>query len=45
MAEPPNEQRGKGTPTTGKIPVTIATFIKILRKKLEIKLIPNNLEK
>ena len=34
IAEPPKEQSGKGTPTTGIIPVTIPTLINILKKKM-----------
>ena len=45
IAEPPKEQSGKGTPTTGIIPVTIPTLINILKKKLVIKLIPKIFEK
>ena len=45
MADPPYEQRGNGTPTTGIKPVTIATFIKMLKKKLDAKLTPNTFEK
>ena len=45
IAEPPYEHRGNGTPTTGIIPVTIPTLTKILKKKLDIKLMPNIFEK
>ena len=45
IAEPPKEQSGNGTPTTGIIPVTIPTLTKTLKKKLDVKLIPKIFEK
>tara|TARA_B000000460_G_C21312796_1_gene305096 strand:+ start:487 stop:639 length:153 start_codon:yes stop_codon:yes gene_type:complete len=45
IADPPYEHKGRGTPTTGTIPVTIPTLIKIIIKKEAIKLIPKIFEK
>ena len=45
IADPPYEHKGRGTPTTGTIPVTIPTLIKIIIKKEAIKLTPKILEK
>ena len=41
---PPYEHNGKGTPTTGIIPVTIPILVKITRKKEAIKLMPKFLK-
>ena len=42
IAEPPYEISGKGTPTTGSIPITIEIFTKTYKKNVTIIPMANN---